>query len=481
MPVDELCRLSAIDAARLIARKQLSPVELTEAVLTRADRLQNRLNCFITLCSEQAMQAARAAEQDVMHSKPLGLLHGVPFSVKDLVDTAGVRTTYGVLPFRDNVPTKNAVVIDRLIAQGGIMIGKTTTPEFGSQCITRSPLFGNTPNAWDQRRSAGGSSGGAAVAVASGIGALAVATDGGGSTRIPAACNGVVGFKQSLGVIPHSQAMDGYGNQTYVTPTSRTVEDTALMLQSMAGAHACDPWSMIGGNAPVNYLDVVRNPDTLAGKTIRYCLQPPGKRVSADVEAAFHAALERLKELGARLEPFDGANFDVESTWRTVNHTVWRTRFSQLVKDRRSEFSDTFIRQIESASAFSAEDYQQAMFQRTTLFRRVEALLHGAVALITPTIMRTALPVDQDLFQPIDIDGVSFDDIRTNFFPWTMPFNMTGHPAVSMPAGFGRDGLPTAVQFVGSLGNDAELLRVASAFERATALHRLWPEDANHT
>jgi len=200
---ESLCFLSATELADAIRHKRVSPVDITSAVLARAERLQPELNCFITIDAERAMESARQAERLVMAGGPLGLLHGVPFTVKDIVNTQGVRTTFGAAPLRDNVPQQDAVAVARLREQGAILIGKTTTPEFGSKCLTDSPLFGRTRNAWSAQRTSGGSSGGAAVAVASGIAPLAVATDGGGSTRIPAACNGVVGIKQSNGVIPH--------------------------------------------------------------------------------------------------------------------------------------------------------------------------------------------------------------------------------------------------------------------------------------
>ncbi len=241
---DDLCLLSAAELRARIVRKDISPVEITRAVLERAERLQPVLNCFITLCGDEAMAQARITEREVMTGQPLGLLHGIPFTVKDIVNTRGVRTTFGALPFKDNVPDQDAVAVARLRAQGGILLGKTTTPEFGTKCLTDSPLFGRTRNAWSDARSSGGSSGGAAVAVASGIAPLAIATDGGGSTRIPAACNGVVGLKQSNGVIPHSQVQDAFGNQTYVTPMTRTVADTALMMQAMSGEDPSDPWSI---------------------------------------------------------------------------------------------------------------------------------------------------------------------------------------------------------------------------------------------
>ena len=166
---EDLCFLSAVELRARIGRKEISPIEVTAAVLARAERLQPELNCFITLCGDAAMAQAEAAERQVMAGAPLGLLHGIPFTVKDLVNTKGVRTTFGAVPFQDNVPDHDAVAVVRLRAQGGILIGKTTTPEFGSKCLTDSPLFGRTRNARSAERSSGGSSGGAAVAVASGI------------------------------------------------------------------------------------------------------------------------------------------------------------------------------------------------------------------------------------------------------------------------------------------------------------------------
>ena len=471
---EELCLLSAAELRPRILRKDISPVETTRAVLARAERLQGELNCFITLCGEEAMAQAKQAERDLMAGQPLGLLHGLPFTVKDLVNTKGVRTTFGVVPYQDNVPDQDAVAVARLRGQGGILIGKTTTPEFGTKCLTDSPLFGRTRNAWSGERSSGGSSGGAAVAVACGIAPLAIATDGGGSTRIPAACNGVVGLKQSNGVIPHSQVQDAFGNQTYVTPMTRTVADTALMMRAMAGEDASDPWSI--GVAVPDFVGGAAPHGDLRGRKILFCVAPPGRPVAADVAAAFKAALARLEALGAEIKEMPGEGFDVEPIWRAINHTVWRTRFEQLAADHRDVLSETFLKQLAMAAKVSGIDYQQAMFDRTSLFRRVQSILQQADMLAMPTTTRTALPIDQDLFDPIEIDGQSFDDLRPHWFPWTMPFNMTGHPAVSLPCGFGADGLPIGVQFVGRFRGDVELLRVAALFEASQDLLGRWPD-----
>jgi aspartyl-tRNA(Asn)/glutamyl-tRNA(Gln) amidotransferase subunit A len=470
---DELCFQSAVELRARIARKEVSPVELTRAMLERAERLQPELNCFITLCADEAMIEARNAERAVMAGEPLGLLHGIPFTVKDLVNTKGIRTTFGAVPHKDNIPDHDALAVARLRAQGGILIGKTTTPEFGSKCLTDSPFFGRTRNAWSAARSSGGSSGGAAVAVASGIAPLAIATDGGGSTRIPAACNGVVGLKQSNGVIPHSQVQDAFGNQTYVTPMTRDVADTALMMQAMAGEDASDPWSI--GRSRMDFVDGAARRGDLRGRKILFCLAPPGRPVAADVAAAFSQALGQLEALGAEVEEMPGDGFNVEPIWRAINHTEWRARFEKLAADHGDVLSETFLKQLALAENFSGVDYQRAMFDRTSLFRHVQSLLKGADILAMPTITRTALPIDQELFGTIEIDGQLFDDVRPHWFPWTMPFNMTGHPAVSLPCGFDRDGLPIGLQLVGQFCGDVELLRVSALFEASQELLGRWP------
>lgn len=472
---EELCFLPAVELRALIAEKKVSPVEVMEDVVARAQRLQPALNCFITLCADEAMAQARVAEQDVMAGRPLGRLHGIPYTVKDLVNTQGVRTTFGAVPLADNVPTQDALAIARLRREGAILLGKTTTPEFGSKCLTDSPLFGRTRNAWSAERTSGGSSGGAAVAVASGLAPLAVATDGGGSTRIPAACNGVVGLKQSIGMVPHSQAQDAIGNQTFVTPTTRTVADTALMLQAMAGADPSDPWSAA---LPAQDFEAAAHAaGSLKGRRILFQAVPSGRMLSRDVASAFDKGLAVLASLGAELEEMPADGFDVEPMWRAINHTVWRARFLALVAEHRERLSATFVRQIESAAEFSAVQYQEAMFDRTALLRRVESLLSSADALVMPTLTRTALPIAQDLFEPLQIDEAALEGVRSNWFPWTMPFNMTGHPAISLPCGFGADGLPIGIQMVGHLKRDADLLGLAASFEQAYSFRNHWPRD----
>ncbi|NDZ18587.1 glutamyl-tRNA amidotransferase [Variovorax sp. WS11] len=472
---EELCFWTAVRLREAIARREVSPVEVTRAVLDRAARLQPKLNCFITLCADEAMRDAKAAEQAVMRGEATGLLHGIPYACKDLVNTQGVKTTFGSLLFADNIPAEDAVAIARLRHQGAILVGKTTTSEFGSKCLTDAPLFGRTRNAWHPDRTSGGSSGGAAVAVAAGLAPIGIATDGGGSTRIPAACNGVVGLKQSIGLVPHSQAEDVIGNLTYVTPISRTVADTALMLQAMAGEDACDPWS--AGAQAADYLQAVQSARSLRGKRILFADVPSGRPIAADVASCFESALGLLRDLGAELAEMPPASdFDIEPLWRTINHTVWKARFGKMAEEQPDRMSPSLLQQLALANDYTAVDYQQANFARTRLFRHVQALLRDHDFIVVPTLARTALPIDQDLFGKLEIDGRLFDEVRSNWFPWTMPFNLTGHPAITIPCGFGRDGLPIGLQLVGRLRQESDLLAAAAVFEAASNLLGRWPD-----
>jgi aspartyl-tRNA(Asn)/glutamyl-tRNA(Gln) amidotransferase subunit A len=471
---EELCFWPAVRLREAIARREISPVDVTQAVLDRATRLQPKLNCFITLCADEAMRDAKAAEQAVMRGEATGLLHGIPYACKDLVNTKGVRTTFGSLLFADNVPTEDAVATARLRQQGAILIGKTTTSEFGAKCLTDAPLFGRTRNAWHPERTSGGSSGGAAVAVATGLAPIGVATDGGGSTRIPAACNGVVGLKQSVGIVPHSQTEDVIGNLTYVTPISRTVADTALMLQAMVGEDACDPWS--AGARAEDYLGAVRAAKDLRGKRILFAAVPDGRPIASDVASSFASALQLLQDLGGELAEMPASDFDVEPLWRTINHTVWKARFGQMAQEQPDRLSPSLLHQLELARDYTAVDYQRANFARTRLFRHVQGLLRDHDFIAVPTLARTALPIDQDLFGQLDIDGRLYDEVRSNWFPWTMPFNLTGHPAITLPCGMGRDGLPIGLQLVGRLRQEKDLLAAAAQFEATVNLVSRWPD-----
>ena len=459
----ELCYLPATELARLIAARTLSPVELIEAVLARIDAVEPAINSYLTVTADAARAAAKAAEAAVMAGEALGPLHGVPFSVKDLVATAGVRTTMGSLIFAANVPARDAVSVARLKAAGAILIGKATTPEFGHKPFTDAPLFGVTRNPWSPALGPGGSSGGSAAAVAAGLAPLSVGTDGGGSIRIPAAASGIVGMKPTLGRVPHDQAPDAFGNLSYIGPMTRTVGDALVMLQVMAGPDNSDPHSL--GRAPPA-LGAAAS-DDLAGLRIAYRRRLGNRVVGRDVLANTDLAVRALADLKAAVDEVDDDFDNTEPFWLVITHAFWAARFAGYLERWRDRMTPTLVRQIEAGAGYSAVDLARAIFKRTEIFRRVQGWFEHHDLLATPTLSRTALPVDHDFFQPIEIDGLEVGTVRPAWYPYTHPFNLTGHPAITVPSGVDRDGLPTGLQLVGRLGEDATVLRAAMAFEAA--------------
>jgi aspartyl-tRNA(Asn)/glutamyl-tRNA(Gln) amidotransferase subunit A len=472
---DDLAYTSAAELARLIAGREVSPVEVVDGVLDRIERAQPVLNAFITICAEDARMAARAAEAAVMrgeaNSNPLGPLHGVPFAVKDLVNTKGVRTTFGSVALADNVPAADSPAAARLKSAGAILVGKTTTPEFGHKCFTEAPLFGRTANPWDLSRTPGGSSGGAAAAVAAGLAPIGIGTDGGGSSRIPAACCGVVGFKQTLGLVPHDLTPDGFGNQSHITPMTRTVMDTALMLKAMAGPDPCDPHSL--GLAVPDFVAAARPEGDLEGVRIAWRPLLGNTMLSAEVRQACERALGAFAALGATVTPVNDDFASTEPIWLILTQSFWNARFRRYVAQFGNRMSETLLRQMDNGAGHSAVALQEAMFERTRVFREIQGWFADCDIVATPTLSRTALPIDHDFFAAIEIDGQPADTVRKAWYPYTLPFNLSGNPAVTLPCGRARDGLPIGLQLIGPHLGDARLLRAAALFEMA----RPWAAD----
>jgi aspartyl-tRNA(Asn)/glutamyl-tRNA(Gln) amidotransferase subunit A len=465
MPVAEIAYTSAADLARLIREKKVSATEVMRATLDRADRAQSILNCFITICREEALRDAAAADAAIARGDAVGPLHGVPLHVKDLINTKGVRTTFGSFIHEHNVPDADSVCVARLKSAGAILFAKTTTPEFGHMVWTEAPLFGRTRNAWDATRTSGGSSGGAAAACAAGVGPLAIATCAGGSTRIPAACNGVVGFKQSLGLVPHDMAPEAFGNLSYITPTTRMVMDTALMLEAMAGWHPSDPHSF--GMPMSGFLDAARPEGDLKGVRVAWRPFLGNTVIDSETLTLCEEASDCLGDLGATVEPMGDDMEPTEPIWLVLSTALWNARFGDLLPKWRDRMSPTLVRQMDSGAKHTAEMLARAYVQRTRVYRQVQSWFDRFDVIATPTLTRTALPIEQRLFEPIEIEGQPVDTPRRAWFPYTHPFNISGNPAVTLPAGLHSDGLPVAIQLVGRRGEDAKLLRVAALFEQA--------------
>lgn len=465
MSPSDLAFASAAELAAMIRSKTISATELVRATLARAERAQAALNCFVTICSEAALRDAEAADAAVATGETHGPLHGVPFHVKDLVNTKGVRTTFASFIYEHNVPAVDSVSVARLKQAGAILIGKTTTPEFGHMPYTESPLTGRTRNAWSAERTSGGSSGGAGVALAAGVCPIGIGTDAGGSTRIPAACNGVVGFKQSAGVVPHDMAPDVFANFSSINPMSRTVMDAALMLDAMAGQHASDPYSY--GAPAGGFVDAARIGGSLSGTRIAWRPLMANTLIDAQVLEACERAALVLEKLGAVVEPMDDDLEPVEPIWYAYASAIWNARFRDQLPKWRDKLSPTLVRQMELGKDTTGEAVGRALLARTQLYRKVQSWLERYDVILTPTLARTAIPIQERLFEPIEIEGQKADTVRKAWYPYTHPFNLTGHPAVSLPCGMHSDGLPMAIQLVGRRAEDAALLRIAALFEAA--------------
>ncbi len=476
MSQSELAFMSASELASRIARKETTSVEVTKAILARIDTLQPVLNCYITVCDRDALRDAAAIDARIARGEAVGPLGGVPFHVKDLVNTAGVRTTFGSFMHEHNVPKADAVSVARLKRAGAVLIGKTTTPEFGHMVWTDAPLFGRTRNAWDASRTSGGSSGGAAVACAAGLGPIGIGTCAGGSTRIPAACNGVVGFKQSLGLIPHDMAPESFANMSYITPMTRTVMDTALMLEAMAGPHPADVHSF--GMSAAGCVDAARGGGDLKGLRVAWRPFLGNTVIDSEVLRLTRSAATAFGDLGAELTEMADDMEPTEPMWLVLSTALWNARFSHLLPQWKDRMSPTLVRQMAGGASHSAEALQRAYLKRTELYRKIQGWFDTCDIIAMPTLTRTAVPLQEALFEPIEIEGRKVDTVRKAWFPYTHPFNLSGNPAVTLPAGFHSDGLPVAIQLVAKRGGDALLCKAAALFEKARPWQAKWPQYA---
>ena len=463
-----LVEADALTLARLIRDKQVSPVAVVEAVLARIEALQPTVNAFITVTAEEARAAARRAEAAVMAGERLGPLHGVPFSVKDLLPTRGVRTTMGSLIFADQVPAEDAVPVRRLREAGAILVGKTTTPEFGHKPLTDSPLFGATRNPWDLSRTAGGSSGGAAAAVVSGQAPLALGTDGGGSIRLPASCCGIVGLKPTLGRVPHVSQADLFSSTSYIGPMARTVAETAACFDAIAGFDAGDPYSR---PEPADDPRVV----TVRGLRVGWLPRVGNRLVDAEVLAATEAAVRHLEGGGAQVETLEEDVSAFEQTFLIGLQAGLAARVGAHMAAFGDKVAPSLRESVERGTRWSAVDWVNALGQRTAMYRRVNALLRRFDVLLSPTLSRPALAVDHDAFRPITIGGEEAGSIRGAWYPYLWPFNLSGHPALSLPCGVAADGLPIGLQIVGPWYGDRRVLALAGHLERERPCARPMP------
>lgn len=466
MSSSELLFMPAKTVASLIRRKTLSPVEYIDTVLAAIERLQPKLNCFVTVTGERAREAAKAAEQTVMAGGKLGPLHGVAVSIKDLIPTKGVRTTYGSVAFEDNVADRDDILVTRLRNAGAIMVGKSTTPEFGIKGTTEGPIFGVTRNPWNLAHTPGGSSGGAASAVAAGLAPLGLGSDGAGSTRIPAACCGLVGLKGTTGAVPYQEARDAFGNVIAAGPITRTVGDAVLMQSVMAGPDPMDPWT--DTPPPFGRISPALLTQDLSGLRIGYLSHAATKTVAADVAANAKSCLEVLAGLGADVE-----EVTTEIDWMSDEQRVlYRCSIANNlgpVVERFGNRTDSVLRAyVTAGKKYDIAAYFRATAARTRLFRAVQGLFETYDFLVSPTLSRTALAADFNFAgDVVEIDGESVGPAQPNWTGFVYPFNLTGHPALTIPSGWAQDGLPTGFQIIGPRHGDIDILRLGALLEQA--------------
>jgi Asp-tRNA(Asn)/Glu-tRNA(Gln) amidotransferase A subunit family amidase len=457
-----LCALGATELAARIRRREVSPVELVDQALRRIDEVNPTLNAFCLVLADEARDAARRAEAAVMRGDWLGPLHGVPVSIKDLILTRRARTCFGSKLHENLVPEHDAPAVARLRTAGAIVLGKTTTPEFGYKAITESRLHGVTRNPWNPALTPGGSSGGAAVAVASGMGPLALGSDGGGSIRVPASYCGIVGLKPSFGRVPLSP-LAGWESLDYRLehqgPLARTVADAALMLDAMAGPDEGDPTSLPA--MPAAYSSALR--DGVRGSRVAWSPGFNGAVAEPEVLALAAAAARGFAELGCEVEEVTPAFPPLHDLFRCLFAAECAGALGERLDAWRGQMDPGLVRLVEIGLGISAAEYARAKNEVSRSVRAILALSERYDLLLTPTTPLPPFPVGRDW--PREIAGQKVHPLA--FLAYTYPFNLTGQPGASVPCGWTEAGLPVGLQIVGRRFDELMVLRAAAAFEEA--------------
>ena len=452
---DDIVFLTAGALLRHYRRGNLSPMEVTQGVLDRIERLNPALTAFIHVDHEGALAAAQESEQRWQEGRPLGLLDGVPTTIKDVVVAKGWTTRFGSLTTDADSPSPvDAPATARLREQGAVLLGLTASPEFGWKAITDSPLAGITRNPWDLSRTPGGSSGGASAAAALGLGALHVGTDGGGSIRIPAGFTGICGHKPSYGRVP-AHPLSPFGTVAHVGPMARSVEDLALMLSVMAGPDPRDPYAL----PPAEQDYRVGLEAGIAGLKIGYSPDLGYADVDPEVATAVAAAVEGLSDLGATVETVEPPFARPLETFHVHWFAGAARRMSQIPEERRS-LADPGLQEIAAIGrGYSLPDYQQAVAEREELMRTMRAFHEDYDLLVTPSL---TIPAFEAGLEVPESSGLGR---WTEWASFSYPFNLTQQPACSVPCGLTAAGLPIGLQIVGPRYDDALVLRAARAFE----------------
>ncbi|HEV8308183.1 MAG TPA: amidase family protein, partial [Methylomirabilota bacterium] len=429
--------------------------------LARVERLNPRLDAFLTVTADLARHQARAAEERARRGILLGPLDGIPYSIKDLEPTAGIRTTFGSKWFADHVPAEDGAVAGRLKATGAVLLGKTNTPHFGHKDSCDNLLGPPCKNPWKLDRTSGASSGGAGSAVAAGLGPVAHGSDGGGSIRIPAALCGIFGLKPSFGRVPYHPSPDYWAARSHNGPMTRTVRDAALLLQALAGADPRDPLTI--DSPPEDYLAACDG--DLRGLTVVWSADLGYGPVDPEVRAITEAAAGRFADLGAKLEARDPGWPDPGAFHKVIYEVGVAARQMDRAAEHPEWIEPSFRQMIENARGVSAVDHGKALLQRSIFYDQARRFFETCDLLLTPQMPVGAWSAEPGPSQgPSTIGGrptpTLFDRLA-----FTFPFNLTGQPAATVPCGFTSEGLPVGLQIVGRWHADATVLRAAAGFE----------------
>jgi amidase len=458
---NDVCWLSGTEMASLIKRKKLSARECWTEHLKQIERVNPKVNAIVTLAADQAMAAAQRADDAQARKLPTGPLHGLPVAHKDLVETAGIRTTFGSPIYKDNVPKEDAIIVERLRKAGAITIGKTNTPEFGAGSQTFNNVFGATHNPYDLTKTCGGSSGGAAVGLACGMFPIADGSDTGGSLRNPAAWNNIVGFRVAPGRVAVKAKGDSWSTLSVSGPMARTVSDVALMLSAIAGP---DPRSPIAINEPGARFgaNLDRN---LKGARVAWFKDLGGAPIDHRVLDNVNAQRKTFESLGCIVEEAEPDFTGADESFNTLRALGFVLSYGDLARANPGQFKDTILWEIERGSRLTPADIARATTLHSQLWERMRVFLEKYEYFILPTSQLP--PFDVNSPYPAEVAGVKMN----TYIEWMKScyyISILETPSISMPCGFTPEGLPTGLQIVGRHRDEWSVLQLAHAFEQST-------------
>jgi amidase len=455
----ELCEMSAVDLAARLARKQVSAREVMNAHLSQIERINPKVNAIVTLVAEQAMAGAARADEAIMRRSPVGALHGLPVAHKDLVDTAGIRTTRGSPFYRDNVPSRDALIVTRMHMAGAITVGKTNTPEFGAGSQTFNTVFGATRNPYDPAKTCGGSSGGAATAVAARMLPIAAGSDTGGSLRNPPAFCNVVGLRPAPGRVPSEST--SWSPLSVSGPIARTVSDVALLLSAIAGADPRSPLSI--DEDPARF----RSPlgKDFKGVRIAWWRGLGGIPFEPEIRRVVDGSRKVFEDLGCVVEEAEPDFTGVGEAFPLLRYSANHPQYAALIRERPEWVKDTIKFEVAQAERASAADVGRALARQARMFDQSRQFFERYAYFILPVTQ--VEPFDVNTPYPTAIAGTPM----TTYLDWMRScwyVTMMSNPAMSVPAGFSAAGLPVGLQIVGRHRDEWSALQLAYAFEQAT-------------